>query len=71
MITLYWVLWFTITVVSGQTAHFPVDNQYASQAECEADIPEWEALIQSQFPNDENVNVYCEVFDLNLPTKEL
>jgi hypothetical protein len=62
VITTYWVLRFVITILNGEKAHFPVDGQYSTQESCEADLPEWDELIQSQFPDDPNTRVYCEEF---------
>lgn len=69
MIITTWVLWFTITLLHGEITHFPVEDAYRTQALCEADIPEWTALLAEQFPNDPNVRVYCEAHETHLPTK--
>lgn len=66
--TPYWVLWFVITVISGQTAHFPVDDNYPDQAACEADLDHWYDLITEQFPDDPGVRVYCELYEPPAPS---
>lgn len=66
----YWVLWFVITLPSGQLMHIPVEEHFASHEECEHEIPAWKDRIRSHFPDDV-IPIYCEEFIPNLPTKEL
>ncbi len=71
MIVLTYTLWFVITLLDGNHFHVPVDNVYLTEADCEADRPEWQALIESQWPDDPDLRTYCEAFPKDLPTKEL
>lgn len=67
----WWVLWFVISIMNGQI-HVPVDEKFYSLQACEDNLDYWEELVQSQFPDDKRVRVYCEKFHRStVDTEEL
>lgn len=70
----YWVLWIALTVSPGHIAHIPVTGEdterYATQAACEEGLPELLVELKNAWPDDEAIDVTCELFTPGEPQKD-
>jgi hypothetical protein len=62
----FWIIWLVFSAGPGHIVHLPLTGehteQYATQAACEAQLPEIIQILKTAWPEDAAISASCEAF---------